>query len=472
MKPSEIDLKINRIIDVFAEKAKEYNLNTNIRKLFPTTEAIRNLSKFNIELQDDPVNPEEVLNELDRVGSPATVASTGSRYFGFVIGGSLPAALGANLMAGVWDQNAGLEATSPIASYLEVICRRWLNSVLHLPPETEVGFVTGATMANFTALAAARHSILKKAGWNVENDGLYGAPEVTVIVGDEVHVSVLKALSLLGFGRNRVVKIPCDDQGRMKADAFPAIKGPAIVCLQAGNVNTGAFDPLDEICDIAHKEGAWVHVDGAFGLWASVIPEKNSLVRGIEKADSWATDAHKWLNTPYDSGIAFVKDGQSLIATMAQNAAYLIQNGRRDPYITVPEMSRRARGIEVWAALRSLGRTGLTDMIRRNCDLAVAFANRLKDAGFVILNDVVLNQILVSFGDAELTNKITRQIQDDGTCWCSGTTWQNHAAIRISISSWRTTREDVEKSADVIIAIAKEEIMKTVLQPEERLLGD
>jgi len=267
-------------------------------------------------------------------------------------------------------------------------------------------------------------------------------------------------LTLLGMGRNRVIRVPCDNQGRMQTNGFPVLSGPAIVCVQAGNVNTGAFDPVEEICQIAHGKNAWVHVDGAFGLWANAVAERKHLTLGLEKADSWATDAHKWLNTPYDSGIAFVKDAKSLTASMSQNAAYLVQDGRRDPFIYVPEMSRRARGIEVWAALRSLGRRGLADMINRNCDLAAAFANKLRNSGYVILNDVVLNQVLVSFGDPEVNNRIIKRIQEDGTCWCSGTVWQNQTAMRISISSWRTTAEDIDKSANAIIRIAKEEILK------------
>jgi glutamate/tyrosine decarboxylase-like PLP-dependent enzyme len=451
-----------RIIDLFSEKAKAYAVNTGTRKVFPTAEALKNLERLNIELQEHPVNSESVLEELDTIGSPATVANTGGRYFGFVIGATLPVAVGANLMAGIWDQNAGLEISSPVSAYLEKISRRWLNSLLHLPPETEAGFVTGATMANFTALASARHSLLAAQGWNVEEDGLFGAPPIRVIIGDEAHVSLLKALSLLGLGMKRVTRVPCDSQGRMRADLIPPLQEPAIVCIQAGNVNTGAFDPADEICSIAHEKNAWVHVDGAFGMWANASPERRHLTRGIEKADSWATDAHKWLNIPYDSGIAFVKDGKSLTAAMSQNASYLVQTGSRIPFEYVPELSRRARGVEVWAALRMLGRKGLADMIDRNCVLAATFADKLRNAGFRILNDVVLNQVLVSFGDAETTNRVIKKVQEDGTCWCGGTTWQNQTAMRISVSSWKTTPEDIDKSASAIIKIAKEEILHKV----------
>lgn len=451
---------IPAIIDAFSEKAKTFVRNAESRRIFPSAEALKGLQKFNVGLQDDPMNPLSVLQELDEVGSPATVLNTGSRYFGFVIGGSLPAAMGANLIAGVWDQNAGLEATSPVSAYIEKVCRKWLNELLHLPPGTEVGFVTGATMANFTALAAARHSLLAREGWNVEEDGLFGAPPVTVIISEEAHVSIFKALSHLGFGKNRVITVPCDSQGRMRTDQFPKISGPAIVCIQAGNIHSGAFDPADKICELAHNAGAWVHVDGAFGLWALTVPEKRNLTAGLEKADSWATDAHKWLNTPYDSGMAFVRDPKSLIASMTQNASYLIQDGSRDPFVYVPEMSRRARGIEVWAALRSLGKNGVTSMIRTSCELAVAFAEKLSNAGFQVLNDVVINQVLVSFGDDDLNKRIIKRIQEDGTCWCGGSKWKNRTVMRISISSWRTTIKDVQQCADVIAGIARDEIRK------------
>lgn len=460
MKKSNVINQISGVIDLFSTKAKEYVQSAQSRGVFPTKEALSNLNKFNTELQDDPLDPEEVLQELYETGSPATVLNTGGRYFGFVIGGTLPAALGANLLAGVWDQNAGLEATSPVSASLEMVCRKWLNSLLHLPQQTEVGFVTGATMANFTALAAARHSVLSGEGWNVEEDGLFGAPPVSVIISEEAHVSIFKALSHLGFGKNRVIRVPCDSQGRMRPDKFPKISGPAIVCIQAGNIHSGAFDPASEICDLAHNSEAWVHVDGAFGLWALTLPEKNNLTKGLDKADSWATDAHKWLNTPYDSGLAFVRDAKALTASMTQNASYLIQDGSRDPFVYVPEMSRRARGIEIWAALRSLGKKGVTAMIRSSCESALIFSEKMKAAGFEVLNDVVLNQVLISFGDDELNKRIVRNIQEEGTSWLGGSMWHNRTVMRISVSSWMTTPEDVERCANVITRIAHEEIRK------------
>jgi len=413
------------------------------------------LKLLDIPLQDASHSPLEVLTELDEIASPATVASAGGRYFGFVIGGSLPAALAANMLAAAWDQNAVLQLASPAASALEEISRKWLLSLLGLPAVSGVGFVSGATMANFTGLAAARHALLDRQGWDVEARGLFGAPPITVVVGDEVHVSLLKALSLLGLGRERVVRVPVDGQGRMRPDALPNLSAPTILCLQAGNVNTGAFDPAAEIIPVARQTGAWVHVDGAFGLWALACPSRSKLAEGIEQADSLATDAHKWLNVPYDSGLAFVREPLYLRAAMSASAAYLIEVAQREPNHYVPEMSRRARGVEIWAALRSLGRSGLADLVERNCRQAARFAEGLRLAGYEVLNQVVLNQVLVSFGDAERTREVIRRVQEDGTCWCGGTEWQGHTAMRISVSSWATSDADVERCLEAILRVAK-----------------
>ena len=392
---------------------------------------------------------------LDEAGSPATVATAGGRYFGFVIGGSLPAALAANWLAGAWDQNAGLAAASPVAARLEAVALRWLLDALGLPADAGGGFVSGATMANFSGLAAARHVILQSAGWDVEADGLFGAPPITVVVGEEVHVSLLKALSLLGLGRERVLRVPVDGQGRMRPEALPRISGPTIICIQAGNVNTGAFDPADEICGIAHEAGAWVHVDGAFGLWAAAAPARRYLVSGVDQANSWATDAHKWLNVPYDCGLVFCRQAGDLRAALTHNAAsYLVGGGQREPMEYTPEMSRRARGVEVWAALRVLGRSGLAEMVERCCRHARRFAEGLAASGYEILNQVDLNQVLVSFGDPDRTRAVIEAVQKDGTCWCGGTTWQGRTAMRISVSSWATTGEDVERSLEAISRIA------------------
>jgi glutamate/tyrosine decarboxylase-like PLP-dependent enzyme len=425
------------------------------RGVAPTAEAIDRLAQLGGPLPDGPADPIDVLALLDNVGSPATVVNAGGRFFGFVNGGSLPAALAANWLAGAWDQNAGLVVSSPVAAALEEISLAWLLEALSLPPECGVGYVTGATAANFTGLAAARHTVLEHAGWDVESDVLFGAPPITVVVGDEVHVSLLKALAMLGLGRNRVIRVPTDGQGRMRSEHLPALSGPAIVCIQAGNVNTGAFDPAREICRVAHDAGAWVHVDGAFGLWAAAAPERAYLTEGVAHADSWATDAHKWLNVPYDSGLVFVREARSLKAAMALSAAYLMQTGPREPYNYVPEASRRARGIEIWAALRSLGRSGLAEMIERTCKHASRFAAGLTEAGYQVLNDVVINQVLVSFADEDTTRRVIFGIQSDGTCWCGSTVWQGHTAMRISVSSWATTETDVDRSLQAMLRVAE-----------------
>jgi glutamate/tyrosine decarboxylase-like PLP-dependent enzyme len=383
------------------------------------------------------------------------MATAGPRFFGFVVGGSLPATLGANWLAGAWDQNTGFELLSPTACALERVSLRWLVDLLGLPPGTGAGFVTGATMANFTALAAARRAVLDRAGWNVEADGLFGAPPVTVMVGDEVHPSLMKALGMLGLGRRRVVRVPVDGQGRLRADVLPAVDGPTIVCTQAGNVNTGAVDPIGEICAAVRPAGAWVHVDGAFGLWAAAAPARAYLTEGVGEADSWATDAHKWLNVPYDSGLAFVREPDQLRAAMAVTAEYLpLAEGDRQPIDYTPEMSRRARGVEVWAALHNLGRAGVADLVERCCAHARRFADGLAATGYEILNDVVLNQVLVSFGPPEVTRAVVAAIQADGTCWCGGTVWQGRDAMRISVSSWATTERDVDRSIDAMLRAA------------------
>jgi glutamate/tyrosine decarboxylase-like PLP-dependent enzyme len=328
--------------------------------------------------------------------------------------------------------------------------------LLHLPAECAGAFVTGGTVANLCALAAARHGVLRRAGWDVEARGLFGAPEITVYVGAEIHPSVTKSLGILGMGRNRVVKIPVDHQGRMIAQSLPPITGPAIICAQAGNVNTGAFDPIDAIGLRARAAGAWLHVDGAFGLWAQAAPSRRYLTAGISEADSWATDAHKWLNVPYDSGLALVRDRDALKASMAISAEYLpTQSEFRNPSDFTPELSRRARGVEVWAALRSLGREGVAELVERNCAQARRFAAALSSAGLEILNEVVLNQVLVSFGDAEKTARTIQAIQEEGTCWCGPTVWQGRTAMRISVSSWATTDADVDRSIAAIVASAR-----------------
>ena len=439
-----------------AERAASYLAALPERSVSPAPSAIARLDQLGGPLPESSTEPSQILSMLDAIGSPATVATAGGRYFGFVIGGTFPAALAANWLAGAWDQNGAMQVMSPVAAKLEEIVLQWTIDLIGLPQGSGAGFVTGTTVANFTALAAARTALLSRAGWNVEDDGLFGAPPINVVVGDEVHVSVLKALSMLGLGRSRVTRVPVDSQGRLRPDALPPLDDRTLLCIQAGNVNTGAFDPAEEICARARGSNAWIHVDGAFGLWAAVSPKYVPLLAGFETCDSWAIDCHKWLNVPYDSGLAVVRDPEHLKAAMAISAAYLASSDMREPWHYVPEASRRARGVELWAALRSLGRSGLRELIERNCSQAQQFASRLRDVGFAILNDVVLNQVLVLFGSPEQTRRVIAAIQSDGTCWCGGTQWQGHTAMRISVSSWATTDEDVDRSIEAIIRIARQ----------------
>src|SRR5215468_7128151 len=448
--------EIGELLKIAAERGVDYAQKANERNVAPTPNAVATLAKLREAFPESPSDPLQVVQTLDEVGSPATVAMTGGRYFGFVIGGVLPAALAANWLAGAWGQNACLRVMSPIAAELEEIVLGWICDALRLPADCEGGLVTCATAANFCSLAAARSALLAREGWNVEEDGLFGAPPIDVIVGEEYHASMHKALSMVGLGKNRVTRVPADEQGRMRADKLPAkISSRTIVCIQAGNVNTGAFDPAAEICRRAKEAGAWVHVDGAFGLWARVSRKNDHLTRGLELADSWATDAHKWPNVGYDCGVILVRDGMALKRSMGMSAAYLQAGALREPTYHVPESSRRARGVELWAAMKSLGRSGLRDLIERTCDFAKLFAERLSAAGYEILNDVVINQVLVSFGSTEKTQEVVRRVQEEGTCWCGGTVWQGKSAMRISVSNWSTTREDVEKSAKAVIRIAK-----------------
>jgi len=449
-------MSIRSLLADAAGRAATYLEGLPSRSVAPTPEAVAALAHFDRPLPEHPQDPSRVLNDLDELGSPATGASAGGRYFGFVIGATLPAALAANMLATSWDQNCGLFVISPTTATLESIALRWLLDALHLPATSAAGFVTGATMANFTCLAAARHTLLERAGWNVEEQGLFGAPPLNVIVGDEVHVTALKALAMLGLGRARVTRVPVDAQGRMRADALPPLDDRTILCLQAGNVNTGAVDPLAELIPRARAAGAWVHVDGAFGLWAAAAPARAALVAGVENADSWAIDAHKWLNVPYDSGVAICRDRNALRGATAISAAYLVQGELREPSEYVPELSRRARGVDIWAAMSSLGRSGIAEMIERNCRQAARFATGLRDAGYEVLNDVVLNQVLVSFGDDDTTRRVIAGIQTEGTCWCGGTVWQGRTAMRISVSSWATTDEDVELSLAAMLRVASE----------------
>jgi glutamate/tyrosine decarboxylase-like PLP-dependent enzyme len=411
-------------------------------------------------LPHEGIAPEALTQILADIGMRGTVASAGPRYFGFVVGGSFPAALAADWLVSAWDQNGGIYALSPLVSVIEQITGSWLRELAGLPATMTSGFVTGCQMANFTGLAAARHRVLSDAGWDVEADGLFGAPPIEVVVSEEAHYTIAMALRLLGLGAHRVRKIPTGSQGRMRADALSAAlhahQEPCIVCAQAGNVNTGAVDPLSEIAELAKNRKAWLHVDGAFGLWAAASPHRAALVRGVEMADSVATDAHKWLNVPYDCGIVFCADEAAHRSAMSLAAAYIVATtNERDPHEFVPEESRRGRAIPVYAVLRSLGRPGLAELIERNCRQARRFADAFRAAGYEVLNDVVLNQVLVSFGTAEQTQRTIAAIQEDGTCWCGGTVWKNRTAMRVSVSNWSTTDKDVDQSIEAILRAAR-----------------
>ncbi|MFN2514619.1 MAG: aspartate aminotransferase family protein [Pyrinomonadaceae bacterium] len=447
---------MRELLEETAQRAISYLDGLGTRRVEPSAEEVSRLATLDEPLTEEPTPAQTVIKLLDETCSPATMAMAGPRFFGFVIGGSLPATLAANWLASAWDQNTGLHTPTPATASLEQIALNWLLDLFKLPSECGGAFVTGATMANFSALAAARHALLERTGWNVEADGLFGAPAITVVVGEEAHPTLFKSLGLLGLGRNRVIRIPVDSHGRMRADTLPQLTGPTIVCVQAGNVNTGAFDPFEALCERAHEAGAWVHVDGAFGLWATTSQSTAHLTTGLANADSWATDFHKWLNVPYDSGLALVRDAEALRAAMAITADYLPTSLFRNPSDFTPELSRRARGVEVWAALLSLGRKGIAELIERNCRQARRFAAGLEAAGYKVLNEVVLNQVLVAFGDAQMTNRVISEVQTEGTCWCGGTVWQGHTAMRISVSSWATTDEDVELSLGAMLRIARE----------------
>jgi glutamate/tyrosine decarboxylase-like PLP-dependent enzyme len=420
------------------------------RRVAPAEEAVAAVGRLDFTLPALGLVAADVLSMLDEFGSPATVASAGPRYFGFVTGGALPVAQAAAWLAAAWDQNAALTVMSPAAALLDAVALRWVGELAGLPAGTGGCFVTGATMANATCLAAARDAVLTRHGWDAAGQGLVGAPPVTVVVGAEVHTTVRKALGLVGLGRDRATVLPADRQGRIDPRALPALSGPALVCLQAGNVNSGASDPFVPLISWARDHGAWVHVDGAFGLWAAASPATAGQVTGFAEADSWATDAHKWLNTTYDCGIALVRDPAALQSAMAAPAAYLPGDAGREPMHFSPQSSQRARGAEVWAVLATLGRDGVAQLVDRTCRLARRFADGMRDAGYGVLNDVVLNQVVVDFGDPARTDAVIAAIQHEGTCWCGPTTWRSRKAMRVSVSSWNTTEHDIDRSIAAI----------------------
>jgi glutamate/tyrosine decarboxylase-like PLP-dependent enzyme len=446
--------EIRELLRLTAELAADYVESLDERPVFPEVTPERLREALGGPLPDGPSDPETVVNELVESAEPGVVALGSGRYFGFVIGGSLPAALAADWLTSAWDQNAGLYVGGPSASVVEQVTREWLVDLLGLPADASIGYVTGTQMAHVTGLAAARWHVLDAVGWDVGAGGLAGAPPVRVLVGEKRHVTVDRALRLLGLGAPQV--IAADDQGRLVPDGLRDAlggEGPAIVCAQAGEVNTGAFDPLPEIAGACEAAGAWLHVDGAFGIWAAVSPRLRHLVEGLERADSWTTDAHKWLNVPYDSGIVVCRHPESHRAAMTTTASYLIQDEGerrvRDQVDWVPEFSRRARGFAVYAALRSLGRRGLTDLVERCCDAASRFAAAITELdGVELLNEVVLNQVLFRFDSDERTDEVLRRVLESGRVWMSGTTWDGRKAIRVSVSNWQTGNEEIDLAVD------------------------
>jgi glutamate/tyrosine decarboxylase-like PLP-dependent enzyme len=440
--------------DVF-EQAKtyayEYLDHILERDVFPSQAALANLKAFDEALPETPGDPHEMLKLLHEYGSPATVATTGGRYFGLVIGSVFPPVMAVKWLADVWDQISTLYVTSPILAKLESLCEKWLVEILGLPEGSVAGFVSGTSMATMCGLAAGRYELLKRAGWDVNAQGLFGAPPIRVVVGAEAHGTVFKALALLGLGKDRVEWVPVDEQGRMLASQVPALDSNTLLILQAGNVNSGSFDPIDEICEQAQAAGAWVHIDGAFGLWAAASRSKKGLTKGLEKADSWSVDGHKTLNTPYDSGIILCKKPEALAAAMQAVGSYILYSDNRDGMLYTPEMSRRGRAVELWATLKVLGKSGVEELVDGLCERAQQLAGQLNAQGFHILNEVVFNQVLVTCDTPEQTLATLKTLQQSGDCWCGGAKWHDTPVIRVSVCSWATTPEDINRSVDAFI---------------------
>jgi glutamate/tyrosine decarboxylase-like PLP-dependent enzyme len=462
-----VEKNVSELLKRTCEIANEFLAGVGDRPVAQPVDFQALLANMGGDLPVEGEDSRQVIEQLWKFAAPGLVATVGPRYFGFVVGGSLPAAMAADWLTTTWDQNGGLYVLSPAAAAAELVAGGWLVDLFGLPKESSIGFVTGGTMANFTALAAARHALLGRLGWDVEEQGLIGAPEITVVTNDESHVSIFASLQMLGLGRGRVVRVPTDEQGRMRPAELKrllaGIHTPVLVCAQAGNVNTGAFDPIPEIADCVQDYPVWLHVDGAFGIWAAASPRYQALAKGLELADSVSVDCHKWLNVPYDSGIVFVRDAAAHHAAMTLNAPYYVTapGAERDNTNWVPEASRRARGFTVYAALRSLGRKGIAELVDRCCLLAQQMAALLAQGpGVEILNDVVLNQVLVRFtppagGDTDaFTVAVIKRVQEDGTCWLGGTIWHGMRAMRVAVSNWSTTEKDIEMSAAAILRCA------------------
>lgn len=436
--------------------AYDYLDKVSDRKVYPGEIALSGLSKFDEPLSQESADVEEMLRMLHEFGSPATVANTGGRYFGFVAGGAFPPVMAVKWLADVWDQFAPLYVASPIMAKLESVCEQWMNELLGLPANCAMGLVSGTSMATLCGFAAARNELLNRASWDVNARGLFGAPPIRVVLGAEAHSSVFKALALLGLGKERVELVPVDEQGRMIASKMPALDSNTLLVLQAGNVNSGSFDPIDELCDQANAAGAWVHVDGAFGLWAAASARFKHLTKGMEKADSWSVDGHKTLNTPYDCGVVICKKRDALVSAMQASGDYILYSDKRDGMLFSPDMSRRGRAVELWATLKLLGKNGVEELVDGLCDRAEQFAQLMKTEGFNILNEVVFNQVLVACESPEQTTAVLAQLQQDGECWCGSGKWHNTMVIRVSVCSWATTEEDIDRTVKAFVKARKE----------------
>lgn len=432
-------------------RAHDYLKGIARRRVFPDAAALAALAAFDEPLPSSTSNADATLAMLDAIGTPATVTSNGPNYFGFVIGAALPASAAAERLMLAWDQCASSYDNSPVAATLERVAARWVLDILDLPHDSAVGFGTSATACTLGCLSAARRRLLERAGWDFDRDGLTGAPEIRVVVSDTVHITVKKALRLLGFGLGKLVVAPTDANGRIDPDRLPPIDSRTILCLQAGEVNTGEFDDFAAIMPKARAAGAWVHVDGAFGLWARAS-SRRALTEGIDGADSWTTDGHKWLNTPYDGAMAICRDADALAEAMNSDAVYATASKDAQKNLTL-EFSRRARGIPIWAALRTLGRDGVAELVDRHCDLASRLAERMRREGFEVLNRVVLNQVLFRAGDGEATAALREAVEASGEAWFAGTVWRGEPAARISVSSWRTGTAEIDRLADLLVRL-------------------
>lgn len=447
------------------ERAKSYAVDymSNIlnQPVFPNKKALDELKVFKEPLQVDHGNPYDILDMLHKYGSPATVAQTGGRYFGFVNGGIAPAALAAKWLSDTWDQNAALYVISPIASALEEVCEQWLVDLFNFPEGTAAGFVGGSSTATLCGLTAGRNHLLNNLGYDVGKKGLFGAPEIRVILGEGAHSTVYKALSILGLGSERIITVPMDDKGRIIPDSVPELDNRTLLILQAGNVNSGAFDNFEELCQKARNAGAWVHVDGAFGLWAAACEGLKHLTQGVELGDSWSVDAHKTLNAPYDNGIILCRNREALVSALHMTGSYIIYSDNRDGMLYTPDMSRRARIVELWATLKSLGKKGISELVEDLHNKAKYFAKSLEQNGFIIKNDICFNQVLVSLGSSSITQKALSLIQNSKECWCGGAKWENESVIRISVCSYRTTYEDIDLCVDVFVKAREEALINS-----------